>query len=129
MIYFIRDEATQHIKIGFTAGDGEKRRSDLQAACPGQLVLLLQMEGSRKHETAWHERFSSARERGEWFRPVPKLLQAIEDVKASQAEAIRRRLQKLQEEINSSGVKGWSTEELEYLRLLQWEEDCENEGG
>ena len=24
MIYFIRDEATQHIKIGFTPGDGEE---------------------------------------------------------------------------------------------------------
>jgi hypothetical protein len=128
MIYFIRDEATQHIKIGFTAGYGEERLRDLQTGCPGQLVLLLQMDGSRQHETAWHERFAGARERGEWFRPVPELLQAIEEVKASQAETVRRVLRELQE-MDNSGASGLSAEEIEYLRVLQWEEECESNGG
>ena len=72
MIYFIRDEATQHIKIGFTAGDGEDRLRDLQTGCPGQLVLLLQIDGSKQDETAWHDRFADARLRdpGEWFKPA-----------------------------------------------------------
>ena len=57
MIYFIRDEATQFIKIGY-ARDVENRLGTLQTACPGSLVLLLQMEGSKPEETAWHERFA-----------------------------------------------------------------------
>lgn len=93
MIYFIRDEETQFVKIGFTAGDGEDRLRDLQTGCPGELVLLLQMEGSQQEETAWHERFAGARERGEWFRPVPELLLAITEAKVSQLEAENARLQ------------------------------------
>src|SRR5262245_20648337 len=131
MIYFIRDEATQYIKIGFTAGDSEDRLSDLQTGCPGRLVLLLEMEGSKQLETAWHERFAGARERGEWFRPVPELLQAIDDVKASieekaSEENVRRILQKLQreqEEFEKSGASALSAEDIQYLLVLQREEE------
>ena len=88
MIYFARDEVTQHIKIGFTSGDGEDRLRDLQTGCPGQLVLLLQIEGSKQDETTWHDRFAEARLRdpGEWFKPVPELLLAIMDAKIMQLE-------------------------------------------
>ena len=93
MIYFIRDEATRLIKIGFTAGDGEERRRELQTGCPGKLVLLLQMEGSKQEETAWHERFADDRDRGEWFRPETELLLAITEAKVSQLETENARLQ------------------------------------
>jgi hypothetical protein len=93
MIYFGRDEATKLIKIGFTTGEGEDRLRDLQTGCPGPLVLLLQMEGLKQDETAWHERFASVRERGEWFRPAPELLLAITEAKVSQLEAENARLQ------------------------------------
>ena len=132
MIYFIRDESTQHIKIGYTAGHGEKRLRDLQTGCPGQLMLLLHLEGLRQHETAWHKRFASARERGEWFRPVPELRRAIEVVKVSQMDTVKRvlkELQKEQEEFKNSGRSGWSAEEIKYLRVLQWEEERESNGG
>jgi hypothetical protein len=94
MIYFIRDEATQHIKIGFTGSDGEDRLRDLQTGCPGQLVLLLQIEGSKQEETTWHDRFAEARLRdpGEWFKPVPELLLAIMEAKVLQLEAENARL-------------------------------------
>jgi hypothetical protein len=99
MVYFIRDEATQFIKIGFTAGDGEDRLRDLQTGCPGRMVLLIQREGSKQEEAALHKRFADARVRsdGEWFRPVPELLLAIMEEKVSQLEAqnaqLRARLQ------------------------------------
>lgn len=88
MIYFIRDEGTQHIKIGFTAGSGQDRLRDLQTGCPGQMVLHLRIEGSRQDETAWHDRFADARLRnpGEWFQPVLELLLAIMEAKVSQLE-------------------------------------------
>ena len=92
MIYFICDEATQLIKIGFTAGDGEARLRDLQTGCPGKLVLLLEMEGSKQEETVWHERFADVRERGEWFSPVPELMLAIMEAKVLKLEAENARL-------------------------------------
>jgi len=133
MIYFICDEATQHIKIGFTAGDSEDRLRDLQTGCSGQLVLLLQIAGPRQLETAWHERFAGARERGEWFRPVPELLQAIDHEMAAikekySEENVRRMLQSLQkqqQEYERAGGKAWSIEELEYLRVLEWKAERE----
>ena len=99
MIYFIRDEATQLIKIGFTAADVENRLRTLQTGCPGKLVLLLHMEGSEQDEAAWHERFVDARERGEWFTPVPELLLAIMEERVLQLESENARLlEELQEE-------------------------------
>jgi len=121
MIYFIRDEATQHIKIGFTKGYGKDRLRELQTGCLGQLILLLEIRGSKQDETAWHDRFEAVRERGEWFRPVPELLQAIEEMKAAQAETVRRALSKLQE-MDNSGV-GWTDDEIISLRMLQIEEE------
>ena len=95
MIYFIRDEATQNIKIGFTAREGADRLRDFQTGCPGNLVVLLEIEGSKQDETAWHNRFANARvrDRGEWFEPVPELMLAIMEAKVSQLEAENARLQ------------------------------------
>jgi hypothetical protein len=95
MIYFIRDEATQHIKIGFTAGDAADRLRDLQTGCPGQLVLLLQIEGSKQDETAWHDRFADSRVRdpGEWFKPLPELMLAIMEAKVLHLEGQNAQLQ------------------------------------
>lgn len=108
MIYFIRDEATQFIKIGVTAGDAENRLQTLQTGCPGNLVLLLEIEGSEQDEGAWHERFAGARERGEWFRPVPELLLAIMEAKVLQLEAENARLLELlaAEKSQTSTLKG-----------------------
>src|SRR5258708_4315485 len=95
MIYFIRDEATLFIKIGFTDGEVEARLQALQTGCPGVLVVLFHIEGSEQDETAWHERFANVRERGEWFRPVPELLLAIMEAKVSHLEAENARLLEL----------------------------------
>ena len=130
MIYFIRDEATKFIKIGHTDGDIDVRLRALQTGCPGALVVLFSIDGSKQDETTWHDRFAAARERGEWFRPVPELLQDIDEVKASIEENVRRILQKLkkeQEEFERSGGRGWSAEEIEYLRMLQLEEERSQE--
>ncbi|MBU4273065.1 MAG: GIY-YIG nuclease family protein [Planctomycetes bacterium] len=108
MIYFMRDEATQFIKIGVTINNAEDRRRTLQTGCPGNLTLLLEMEGSEQDETAWHERFASVRERGEWFRPVPELLLAIMEAKVMQLEAENSRLLELlaAEKDQTSTLKG-----------------------
>lgn len=126
MIYFVRDEATLQIKIGFTDRDLEERLREFQTGCPGLLTPLLAVSGTRRDEQAWHRRFAAARVRGEWFRPTPELLQAISDLRTSVEENITRILQKLQreqEEFLSSGGRPWSAEEIEHLRVLQWQEE------
>jgi hypothetical protein len=78
MIYFLQDSRTFEIKIGYTgAADARMRLGTLQTGNPAGLVLLLLMDGERAQETALHHRFARAHVRGEWFQPVPELLQAI----------------------------------------------------
>jgi hypothetical protein len=89
-IYFLRNEANNHIKIGFTDGEPEDRRRACQTGSSGKLTLLFHMSGTREDEKAWHDRFAYARIGGEWFRPDPQLLKAIEEAKASKAAAVRR---------------------------------------
>lgn len=78
MIYFIQDEAVGLIKIGYTgAEDADQRLRALQTGCPAGLTLLHTMPGSKEDERALHQRFAAARSQGEWFRPVPALLQFL----------------------------------------------------
>jgi hypothetical protein len=73
VIYFLQDSASCLVKIGF-ALDVQSRVATLQTASPARLVLLACMDGDRHTEARLHQRFASARVRGEWFRPVPTLL-------------------------------------------------------
>lgn len=77
MIYFIQDSGTLFIKIGFTDSDPMDRLKALQTGCPSQLVLLWSCDGDISAEGSLHCRFADARDRGEWFRPVPELLRFI----------------------------------------------------
>lgn len=78
MIYFVQDKAANHIKIGFTdAPDAGERLKALQTGSPAGLVLLLSIPGKKTDEADLHKRFADARTHGEWFRPVPELIQFI----------------------------------------------------
>lgn len=67
MIYFIADQAAARVKIGFSA-DPWRRFAKVQSDCPGELELLLVVEGDTADEAAFHARFALDRVRGEWFR-------------------------------------------------------------
>lgn len=67
MIYFIQDSETGHIKIGHAA-DPERRLKQLQTGCPGKLILLCTVSGSKDDEAKIHKKFAHHRLRGEWFR-------------------------------------------------------------
>jgi hypothetical protein len=97
MIYFVQDKATQRIKIGFTRHDVGGRLEHFQTGCPGQLTVLLQIHGIGADETELKNRFKAFREHGEWFRPVLGVLQAIEEMKATKEQTVRRVLDELQE--------------------------------
>ena len=83
VIYFIRllapvDE--QPIKIGFTSKD-EARFHQVRTSSPWPLELITSVPAHQNTELAIHELCSSARMQGEWFRPVPVVLAAIEAAK------------------------------------------------
>lgn len=74
-VYFCRFDS--RIKIGFST-QIDIRMSVLQ---PDELLTFA--PGSRADESRLHRRFEYARVRGEWFEPVPELIEYIERVKES----------------------------------------------
>jgi len=78
-IYFLQREDGL-IKIGFTARNAKRRQSEVQVGCPEKLCLLAEAAGTRDQEYALHKLFADARERGEWFHPVPELMDLISAV-------------------------------------------------
>lgn len=75
MIYFIQGEQGGPIKIGYTSGDARGRLGELQTGSPILLRLLSTVEGGRLEEARLHHRFGAVRLHGEWFRPVPALIE------------------------------------------------------
>src|SRR5262245_34291022 len=78
MIYFTQDTQTKAIKIGYSKNP-KKRRSGLQTATPGELILLGAIHGGLEHERGYHDKFSQYRLHGEWFRGdiLPAVLEII----------------------------------------------------
>lgn len=76
-VYFIQCGDGGPIKIGYTDGDVERRRCNLQSGSPYPLALLGTMPGGAKKEVELHQQFANARFRGEWFWPVVELREFI----------------------------------------------------
>ena len=84
MIYFIRTSRKGAIKIGFTSkGKVGPRLVNLQVACPTRLRVLAFYFGCKKQEAFLHRRFEYARRRGEWYAPVPELLDHIDRMRGT----------------------------------------------
>lgn len=77
MIYFIQDEGSLLIKIGYTGGDPTERMRSLQTANGSRLVLIAAIPGEPKDERSLHERFAGSRAVGEWFKLTPDLMQFL----------------------------------------------------
>lgn len=75
MIYFIQADGLGHIKIGFTESTAEARLADFLTGSPVSLRLLGSIPGTAEDEKDLHRRFAAHRVHGEWFRPVPELLE------------------------------------------------------
>jgi Meiotically up-regulated gene 113 len=80
-LYFIQAGEIGPIKIGYSH-DPATRLAELQIGNPEELRLLGAFEGPLQGieamEAGWHYVFWAARIRGEWFKPIPKLLAAID---------------------------------------------------
>jgi hypothetical protein len=80
VVYFIQAGAGGCIKIGI-ASNLQSRISCLQIGCPDMLVLLASVPGGAKEESFLHEHLRRHRVRGEWFKPAPEVLDAVESAK------------------------------------------------
>jgi hypothetical protein len=67
VIYFIKDTASQAIKIGYSATP-KKRLAGLQTGNAHKLVLLGSVPGKPDEEQAFHGKFAQHRLEGEWFK-------------------------------------------------------------
>lgn len=74
-VYFIQRGEAGPIKIGHTTTDVRKRRDNLQNANAEWLYIRGLMDGDRAVERALHARFKASRLFGEWFSPVPDLVE------------------------------------------------------
>lgn len=79
-VYFIQEDLSGPIKIGYTRSWDFDRMVALQAGNYRPLQLLGMIPGQpREAEAQWHQRFAHVRLKGEWFHPSVELLLAIED--------------------------------------------------
>lgn len=78
-VYFLQERGAGAIKIG-TSANVEKRIRSLGRIMPHELVLLVTMPGGHRIEALAHGLFKRARIRGEWFLPVPELLEYIAEI-------------------------------------------------
>ena len=67
LIYFVRSELTQLIKIGIT-GEYKNRIRALECGTGGSITRIALFRGSSLHEMACHRCFNEFRTKGEWFR-------------------------------------------------------------
>jgi hypothetical protein len=78
-VYFVQESGAGFIKIGMST-NVEMRMCALLQGMPHNLTLLATMPGANRVESLVHAHFRHARVRGEWFRPLPELLEYISDV-------------------------------------------------
>lgn len=73
-VYFMRAGGSGPVKIGIAA-DVRRRIQGMRTGSPEELSLLAVFAGGAKLEADLHARFAGARLRGEWFRPIPEILE------------------------------------------------------
>jgi len=75
-VYFVQSGDDGPIKIGFSTNI-RMRIDNLSVGSPDPLHLLAAIRGGRAEERKMHRMFKDARLHGEWFEPVPELLETI----------------------------------------------------
>ena len=87
-VYFIREEETGNIKIGFSEKHPKGRLNDFQTGNSNKLELLGFIEGSYEDETDLHDEFEEDRIRdgNEWFFPSTRLKERIRELLEDEVE-------------------------------------------
>lgn len=92
-VYFLRSISTGLVKIGHSI-DPKRRAASIasQSGATAELLLVLRDAGTRG-EAVMHSRFAHLRERGEWFRAAPELLDFIDLARARQLDRVAERIE------------------------------------
>ena len=79
MIYILNMRGTPYYKVGYTDGDPERRKAQLQTGCPLPLDIVAQVIGDRALEASLHRRWQSQRAdaANEWFTLTKEQLQEM----------------------------------------------------
>lgn len=104
-VYFLY--AAGRIKIGYTAGDPDKRESVVGNHCPLPVSTVKIMPGGAVTEFRVHHQFRSDRLHSEWFALSPELESFIQDDRLKEAELAYLRW--LKEELARMEAKHGST--------------------
>lgn len=66
-VYFVAEEGTERVKIGYTRFSPWDRLLDIQSTHPRRLILMRVIKGDAGTERAAHKAFRCLRIKGEWF--------------------------------------------------------------
>lgn len=93
-IYFIRMGKDGPIKIGKTNGHPWARLAELQTGNPYKLELVAYISAPDQIEEQLHAYFDEYRMEGEWFQPVPEVLEFAALVSESRLDDILERFER-----------------------------------
>ena len=104
-VYFIQEEETGRIKIGFSEKHPNGRLKDFQTGNSNKLNLLGYIEGTYEDESNLHQEFSEERirEENEWFNPSPRLNDRIKKLLEVFLEEKKNRIEDLNQNYNEEG--------------------------
>ena len=106
-VYFIREEETCRIKIGFSEKNPKGRLKDFQTGNSNKLDLIGYIEGKKEDENRIHQEFYEERIRSvnEWFEPSSCLKERIIELLEKALEEKKRGIEKLNLEFNKGEKK------------------------
>jgi hypothetical protein len=99
-VYFIQEEESGNIKIGFSEKHPKGRLKDFQTGNSNKLTLVGYIEGTYKDESNLHKEFSKERIRkgNEWFESSPRLKERIKELLEESLEDKKDRIEVLKQE-------------------------------
>ena len=107
-IYFIQEEETGRIKIGFSEKHPKGRLQDFQTGNSNKLNLIGYIEGTYEDETILHQEFSEERIRkdNEWFKSSPRLTAKIKELMEASLDDKKKGIEVLNRETIILEVSG-----------------------
>lgn len=104
-VYFVQESGVGAIKIGVSR-NLPVRLGLLKADNPHEIKVLGTIAGGYSVESHLHFFFRYARIRGEWFRPVPELLEYICEIDSTTRDAEKKREEAFEKLRNMKGLVG-----------------------
>lgn len=134
-VYFIQEEETDNIKIGFSEKHPKGRLKEFQTGNSNKLILLGYIEGTPQDESNLHQEFYEERIRNEneWFKPSHRMKERIKELLEESLEDKKSGIEDLNLEYNEEGTipgygKGSFNKLLKKIKLTwNWMEEWERE--